>query len=42
VVVVAPFKTNGRVFEPHWSADQRDTTFRSWQKAITAARERIF
>ena len=33
---------SGRIFEPRWSADQRDTTFHSWQKAIAAARERIF
>jgi len=32
----------GRVFEPRWGADQRDTTFHAWQKAIAAARERIF
>jgi glycerol kinase len=33
---------SGRVFEPRWSADQRDTTFHNWQRAIAAARERIF
>ncbi|MFI5364059.1 MAG: FGGY family carbohydrate kinase [Candidatus Binatia bacterium] len=33
---------SGRVFEPRWSPDQRDTSFHSWQKAIAAARERIF
>ena len=33
---------SGRIFEPRWSQDQRDTTFRSWQKAIAAAGERIF
>jgi glycerol kinase len=33
---------SGRIFEPQWSADQRDTTFRNWQRAIAAARERIF
>jgi len=32
----------GRVFEPSWSADERDGKFHSWQKAIAAARERIF
>lgn len=32
----------GGIFEPQWSADQRDTTFHRWQKAIAAARERIF
>ena len=33
---------SGRIFEPCWSQDQRDTIFRSWQKAIATARERIF
>ena len=33
---------SGRVFEPRWSQDQRGTNFHSWQKAIAAARERIF
>jgi glycerol kinase len=33
---------SSRIFEPHWSQDQRDTNFHSWQKAIAAARERIF
>ena len=33
---------SGRVFDPQWSADERDTRFHSWQKAIVAARERIF
>jgi glycerol kinase len=33
---------SGHIFEPRWSADQRDTTFRNWQRAIAAARERIF
>ncbi len=33
---------SGRVFEPRWSHDRRDTTFHNWQKAIAAARERIF
>ncbi|HVO25239.1 MAG TPA: glycerol kinase GlpK [Candidatus Margulisiibacteriota bacterium] len=33
---------SGRIFEPRWSQDQRDSTFRNWQKAIAAARERIF
>ncbi len=33
---------SGRIFEPRWSQDQRDTSFRKWQKAIAAARERIF
>ena len=32
---------SGGVFEPSWSADQRDTSFANWQKAITAARQRI-
>ena len=32
----------GRIFEPTWSADERDGKFHSWQKAIAAARERIF
>ena len=32
----------GGTFEPHWSADQRDSRFHSWQKAVVAARERIF
>jgi glycerol kinase len=32
----------GGLFEPQWSADQRDDSFHSWRKAITAARERIF
>ncbi len=33
---------SGRIFEPRWSADQRDSTFHNWQKAIATARERIF
>jgi len=33
---------SGRIFEPRWSQDQRDTNFRNWQKAIAAARARIF
>jgi len=33
---------SGRIFEPRWSGDQRDATFHSWQKAIPAAKERIF
>jgi len=28
----------GRVFEPQWSQDQRDSRFHGWQKAIAAAR----
>jgi glycerol kinase len=32
---------SGRIFEPQWSSDQRDTTFHSWQKAIGAARQQI-
>ncbi|MBI3785120.1 MAG: glycerol kinase GlpK [Deltaproteobacteria bacterium] len=30
----------GRVFEPRWTADQRDATFHGWQKAVATARER--
>jgi len=33
---------SGRVFEPQWSADERDSRFQSWRKAIGAAREKIF
>jgi len=33
---------SGRIFEPRWSQDQRDTTFHRWQKSIAAARERVF
>ncbi|MCK6556525.1 glycerol kinase GlpK [Candidatus Binatia bacterium] len=33
---------SGRIFEPEWSADRRDATFRAWQKTIAAARERVF
>jgi len=33
---------SGRIFEPHWGEDQRETMFRSWQKAIGPARERVF
>lgn len=33
---------SGRIFEPRWTHDQRDSTFRNWQKAIGAARERVF
>jgi glycerol kinase len=33
---------SGRIFEPQWTADQRDTNFHSWQKAIAAAEERVF
>lgn len=33
---------SGGIFEPRWSQDQRDTSFHNWQKAIAAARERIF
>jgi len=33
---------SGRIFEPRWSADERDTHFRNWQKALAAARERVF
>jgi glycerol kinase len=33
---------SGGVFEPHWSQDERDTRFHAWQKAIAAARERVF
>lgn len=33
---------SGRIFEPRWSEDQRQTTFQNWQRAIGAARERVF
>ena len=33
---------SGGVFEPRWSADRRESTYRAWQRAISAARERIF
>jgi glycerol kinase len=33
---------SGGIFEPRWSQDERDTRFHSWQKAIAAARERVF
>jgi len=33
---------SGRIFEPRWRRDQRDASFHSWQKAIAAARERVF
>ena len=28
----------GGLFEPHWSAAQRDANFHKWQKVIAAAR----
>ena len=33
---------SGGVFEPRWSADQRETSFHNWQKAIAAARQQVF
>ncbi len=33
---------SGGVFEPRWSADQRDSSFHDWQKSIAAARTRVF
>jgi glycerol kinase len=33
---------SGGVFEPRWSQDERDTRFHAWQKALAAARERVF
>jgi glycerol kinase len=33
---------SGAIFEPQWNADQRDTSFRSWQTAVAAARARVF
>ena len=33
---------SGRIFEPCWSADERESRFKAWQRAITAAREKIF
>jgi glycerol kinase len=33
---------SGRIFAPRWGQDQRETTFHSWQKAVSTARERIF
>jgi glycerol kinase len=33
---------SGRIFEPRWSADQRETRFNAWQRAVAAAREKIF
>jgi glycerol kinase len=33
---------SGRIFEPRWTHDRRDTIFHNWQRAIAAARERIF
>jgi glycerol kinase len=33
---------SGRIFEPRWTDDRRDTLFHAWQRAIAAARERIF
>ncbi|MGD0948011.1 MAG: glycerol kinase GlpK [Candidatus Binatia bacterium] len=33
---------SGRIFEPHWSTDERETRFKNWQRAIAAAREKIF
>jgi glycerol kinase len=33
---------SGRIFEPRWNQDRRDTTFHNWRKAIAAAREQIF
>jgi glycerol kinase len=33
---------SGGGFEPRWSRDRRDAVFHSWQKAVGAARERIF
>jgi glycerol kinase len=32
----------GGLFEPRWSADQRDTHFHNWQRAVVAARDKIF
>lgn len=29
---------SGRIFEPHWSAEQRDSVFHSWQATLNAAR----
>jgi len=33
---------SGGLFAPRWSADQRETNYRNWQRAIAASRERIF
>ena len=33
---------SGRIFEPRWTTDQRDTIFHNWQRAIAAARESVF
>ncbi len=33
---------SGRIFEPRWSRDQRDSQFANWQRAVAAAREKIF
>ena len=33
---------SGRVFEPAWSSDERETRFKNWQRAMAAARARIF
>ena len=33
---------SGGVFEPRWTSDQRETSFRNWQKALAAARQRVF
>jgi glycerol kinase len=33
---------SGRIFEPRWSSDERETRFKNWQRAIAAAREKIF
>jgi glycerol kinase len=33
---------SGRIFEPCWSADEREGRFKAWRRAITAAREKIF
>ena len=33
---------SGRIFEPRWSTDERETRFKNWQRAIAAAREKIF
>lgn len=33
---------SGRIFEPRWNEDQRNTTFHNWQKSIAAAKTRVF
>lgn len=33
---------SGRIFEPTWNSDERETRFKNWQRAIAAARARIF